>query len=82
MITGAHWATAYLISEWLVRLAMLLYVPQRRPPAAARTWLLILFLLPWPGLVLYWAFGRVQLPRRRRAMHSRAVATIRAARGR
>ena len=28
--------TLYLASEWVIRLAMLFYVPQRRSPAAAR----------------------------------------------
>ena len=41
--------TAYLISEWLVRIIMLLYVPQRRSPASARAWLLLIFFLPIPG---------------------------------
>ncbi len=59
------WGTVYLISEWAVRLAMLFYVPQRRSPAAARGWLLLIFFLPWPGLVLYAIFGRAYLPRQR-----------------
>ncbi len=47
----------YYASEWAIRIAMLLYVPQRRPPAAARTWLLLILLLPWPGLIVYAIFG-------------------------
>ena len=62
------WGTVYLISEWVVRLAMLFYVPQRRSPAAARGWLLLIFFLPWPGLVLYAIFGRAYLPRQRLEM--------------
>jgi len=57
--------TAYLISEWLVRIIMLLYVPQRRSPASARAWLLLIFFLPIPGLVLYALIGRAYLPRKR-----------------
>ena len=34
--------TLYFISEWLVRIAMLVYVPQRRTPASARAWLPII----------------------------------------
>ena len=52
----------YVLSEWAVRLVMLVYVPQRRSPAAARTWLLFIFLLPWPGLFLYAVIGRIKLP--------------------
>ncbi len=58
----------YLWTEWPIRLAMLVYVPQRRSPAAARTWLLLIFLLPWAGLVLYALVGRIQYSRRRRAV--------------
>src|SRR5690349_21980551 len=57
--------TLYFISEWLVRIVMLVYVPQRRTPASARAWLLLIFFLPWPGLVLYALIGRAYLPRRR-----------------
>ncbi|HZR02829.1 MAG TPA: cardiolipin synthase [Burkholderiales bacterium] len=62
------WGTLYLASEWVVRIAMLFYVPQRRSPAAARGWLLLIFFLPWPGLVLYILFGRAYLPRQRLEM--------------
>ena len=30
------WTTAYIAAEWVIRIAMLVYVPQRRTPAAAR----------------------------------------------
>src|SRR6185437_3333384 len=74
------WATAYYLSEWLIRLVMLVYVPNRRSPAAARTWLLLIFLLPWPGLILYSVLGRVYLNRARIEHQNRASAQIRAAR--
>ena len=56
---------------------MLFYVPQRRSAAASRTWLLLIFLLPWPGLLLYALFGRVHLPRRRFEMQELASRRIR-----
>ena len=55
--------TAYFVSEWVIRLAMLVYVPQKRTPSAARSWLLLIFVLPWPGLALYAVFGRPYLPK-------------------
>lgn len=55
-------AFLYLLSEWAIRFVMLVYVPQRRSPAAARTWLLLIFLLPWPGFLLYAIIGRIKLP--------------------
>jgi cardiolipin synthase len=72
-----NWSLLYLVSEWSIRLVMLVYVPQRRPAAASRTWLLFIFLLPWPGLVLYVLFGRIALPARRVAMQERASRFIR-----
>src|ERR1700741_583957 len=56
------WSFLYLCSEWAVRLTMLLYVPQRRSASAARTWLLFIFLLPWPGLAIYALVGRIRVP--------------------
>jgi len=71
------WSLLYLVSEWVIRLAMLVYVPQRRSAAASRTWLLFIFLLPWPGIILYALFGRIYLPARRVAMQERASRFIR-----
>jgi cardiolipin synthase len=73
------WSLLYLISEWSIRFVMLIYVPQRRSAAASRTWLLFIFLLPWPGLILYWLFGRIHLPARRIRMQERASRFIREA---
>jgi cardiolipin synthase len=73
------WSLVYLTSEWVIRLVMLIYVPQRRPAAASRTWLLFIFLLPWPGLVLYGLFGRIYVSARRIEMQERASGFIRQA---
>jgi cardiolipin synthase A/B len=69
----------YLLSAWIVRLVMLVYVPQKRSTAASRTWLLLIFLLPWPGLFLYALFGRIRVPKRRLAQQQRASRVIRLA---
>jgi cardiolipin synthase A/B len=66
-------STLYFITEWLVRIAMLVYVPQRRTPASARAWLLLIFFLPWPGLLLYALIGRAYLPRRRLEQQIRLI---------
>src|SRR5258708_19561791 len=67
-----HWSFLYLCSEWVIRLTMLLYVPQRRSASAARTWLLFIFLLPWPGLVIYAFVGRIRVPAFRRKLQGQA----------
>lgn len=69
----------YVALEWIIRIVMLFYVPQRRSPAAARTWLLFIFFLPLVGLPLYWWFGRIYLPRKRVALHQRAAEWVREA---
>ena len=74
-----HWSLLYLISEWSIRLVMLFYVPQRRTPAAARTWLLLIFFLPWPGLAIYAIFGRIYVSKRRIEQQLRASHRIRTA---
>jgi cardiolipin synthase len=70
------WSFLYLASEWVIRLAMLLYVPQRRSAAASRTWLLFIFLLPWPGLAIYALVGRIRLPGWRRKLQAQAALQI------
>jgi cardiolipin synthase len=65
------WAWIGFLSEWVIRLAMLVVVPFRRTPAAAKGWLLLIFFEPWVGLLLYLLIGRARLPRRRRAQIAR-----------
>jgi cardiolipin synthase len=60
------WAWIFFASEWAIRLAMVIVVPFRRTPAAAKGWLLLIFFEPWVGLLLYLLIGRARLPRRRR----------------
>jgi len=70
------WSLLYIASEWVIRLIMLVYVPQHRPAAASRTWLLLIFLVPWPGLALYALFGRIRVPRERIEQQMRASQRI------
>lgn len=62
------WPTLYLLSEWLIRIAMLLWIPNRRSPEAAKGWLLLIFFLPSLGFLLYWLIGRPKMPSGRRRM--------------
>lgn len=71
------WGTLYVASEWVVRIGALFYVPQRRPPSAARAWLLLIFFLPWLGLVLYLLIGRAYMPRRRFTVQKQIYELIR-----
>src|SRR5262245_44132283 len=57
------WAWVIFASEWAIRLAMLVVVPFRRTPAAAKGWLLLIFFEPWIGLLVYLLIGRANRPR-------------------
>jgi cardiolipin synthase A/B len=72
------WGLLYVVSEWAIRLVMLIYVPQRRSADAARAWLVLIFLVPWPGLLLYAFIGRIRYPRERLVNEAEAVKRIRA----
>src|SRR5450432_1533880 len=76
-LRSLDWGSVYVASEWIIRVAALVYVPQRRPPSAARAWLLFIFFLPWPGLVFYSLIGRAYLPRRRCDVQKQIYETIR-----
>jgi cardiolipin synthase A/B len=56
------WGMLVYLTEWVIRLIMLFYIPLRRSPAVARGWLLMIFFLPVTGLVLFALIGRVRLP--------------------
>jgi cardiolipin synthase len=61
------WAWIFFLSEWAIRLTMVVVIPFRRTPTAAKGWLLLIFFEPWIGLLLYFLIGRAKLPRWRRA---------------
>ena len=56
------WLHVFFAAEWAVRLTMLVIVPFRRSPEAAKGWLLLIFFEPTIGLVLYGLIGRPKLP--------------------
>jgi cardiolipin synthase len=73
------WATLYLISEWAIRLAMLVVVPFRRSPEAAKGWLLFFFFLPWPALLVYFLIGRPGYPKWRQERFAKLPIVFKAA---
>lgn len=52
----------WYLAEWLIRFGALAVVPFRRSPAAAAGWLLLIFFIPGPGLLLYLLIGRPRFP--------------------
>ncbi len=61
-LLSGHPGTLYYLLEWAIRIGALLVVPLRRPAAATRGWLLLIFFLPVPGLLLFLAIGSPRFP--------------------
>jgi cardiolipin synthase len=53
---------------WLIPFAMLFVVPANRKPSSATAWLMLLFALPWFGLLIFFLLGSPKLSPRRRAL--------------
>ena len=70
------WAWIFFVSEWAIWLAMVVVVPFRRTPPAAKGWLLLIFFEPWVGLLLYLLIGRARLPPRRRDQFARLTTAM------
>ena len=76
---GDVWAIAYLSVEWAIRLVMVVVVPLRRSAEASRSWLLLVFFLPIPALLIYLLIGRPTYPAWRRRRFGRLNAVLSAA---
>ncbi len=68
------WLNAFFTAEWAVRLAMIVIVPFRRSPEAAKGWLLLIFFEPVAGVLLYLLIGRPALPAWRMKQHAEFIA--------
>jgi cardiolipin synthase A/B len=64
------WLNVFFAAEWAVRLTMIVIVPFRRSPEAAKGWLLLIFFEPTVGLILYGLIGRPTLPAWRVERHA------------
>ncbi len=70
MIWNWTWSTDFFIIAiigWIIPLVMLFYVPVNRKPSSATAWLMLIFLLPYIGLITFLLIGSPKLSRRRRA---------------
>ncbi len=70
--------TAFFVSNWAIRIVMLIVVPRRHSPNSALAWLLVVFIVPWFGLFLYLLMGGNRLPKRRIERHSRLLDELKA----
>lgn len=63
-----NWATITALIGlvgWIIPFVMLFIVPTNRKPSSATAWLLLVFLLPYLGLVLFLVLGSPKLSSRR-----------------
>jgi cardiolipin synthase len=66
----SNWATISTVislSGWIIAIIMLFIVPVNRKPSSATAWLLLIFLLPYFGLIIFLLLGSPKLSKRRRA---------------
>ncbi len=66
--TWFDFAVAAFLLEWLIKIGLIFYIPRNRKPSSAIAWLLVLFLLPWLGIILFILIGNPKLSKRRRRM--------------
>jgi len=58
-------ATLIIFFEWMLRIWFLFYVPRKRAPSSAIAWLLVVFLLPELGILLFFLIGSPMLSKGR-----------------
>ncbi|WP_017792010.1 cardiolipin synthase [Leucobacter salsicius] len=59
------WTFAVLVIDNLIRIAALFIVPRNRRPTSGMAWLMAIFFLPVPGLLLFLIIGSKRLPKKR-----------------
>ena len=77
MNVEVHLGYLLFLFDWLIRLAALAWIPVRSPPAAARSWLLLVGFVPLFGLPLYLLLGHPWLAKQRRQRQALASQLIR-----
>ncbi len=65
--------TIFIVSGWAITLTMIIILPRRQRPEAARAWLIFIFFIPWLGLLFYLIIGENRLPGNRRERHAQMV---------
>ncbi|GAB2510528.1 cardiolipin synthase [Microbacterium petrolearium] len=63
---ASWWAIIVWIVDMAIRIVAVLIVPANRKPTSAMAWLLAIFLLPIPGILLFILIGSPRLPRDKR----------------
>lgn len=77
ILDGAAVWPIVLVAIFAIDIVALIVIPRGRKPTAAMAWLLLIFLLPLVGILLFLLIGSFRLPRRRRDEQDRIDAIIR-----
>ena len=67
---------AAFVLDLTIRVLAVVFVPKNRRPATATAWLLLIFFIPYAGLIAFLLLGSTKLPRRRRRMQAQINRTI------
>ena len=70
------WAAFVLVVDNIIRIVALFVVPRNRRPTAGMAWLITIFWLPVPGLLLFLLIGGNKLPKKRTAKQEFATAVV------
>jgi cardiolipin synthase A/B len=62
----AVWPIFLLTLDMVIRVLAVIYIPRNRRPQTALAWLVLIFALPVPGILLFLLFGSRRLPHSRR----------------
>ena len=63
--------------DLVVRIWLLVYIPKNRKPTAAMSWLLLIYIIPLFGTILFFIIGGTKLSKRRRHSQQQITAMIR-----
>lgn len=65
-MTWSDWSLAVFVASWAISLGMIpVVVTRKEHPATCLAWLMIVFFVPWLGLLMYLLFGEDRLVRKR-----------------
>lgn len=79
MVWRLSWEADVLISIvifWIVCLILLFIIPRNRKPSSATAWLLLMYIIPVLGIIIFFLIGSPKLSKRRRAMQRTMNDTI------
>ena len=73
----AGWiATLLYLLDLTIKLVALGFVPKNRRPSSGMAWLLLIFIIPFVGLLIFLLLGRTRLERKREAQQAEVNAII------